>query len=102
MGLEANKKYKDTKTLRYGKILFMTDQDLDGIHIKGLIINAFDSQWNDLIKIDHFLGFMNTPILKARKKQEEVLFYNEKEYKEAYSFVESFYDVIENNRSSRG
>ena len=82
MGLEANKKYKDTKTLRYGKIWFMTDQDLDGVHIKGLIINVFDSQWNDLIKINNFLGFMNTPILKARNKKKEVLFYNEKEYKQ--------------------
>ena len=45
----------------------MTDQDLDGSHIKGLCINLFHSQWNDLIKVDNFLGFMNTPILKAKK-----------------------------------
>ena len=69
----------DTK-LRYGKILFMTDQDLDGAHIKGLSINLFHSQWHDLIKIESFLGFMNTPILKARKGKRELSFYNEQEY----------------------
>lgn len=84
LGLEANKKYKTTedvkKNLRYGRILFLTDQDLDGSHIKGLCINLFDAQWNELVKIDNFLGFMNTPILKARKGKQEINFYNEKEY----------------------
>jgi DNA topoisomerase-2 len=84
MGLETNKKYKNAedvkKSLRYGKILFMTDQDLDGTHIKGLGINLFDSQWSELIEIDSFLGFMNTPILKAKKGSKELCFYNDKEY----------------------
>tara|TARA_Y100001970_G_C14253363_1_gene873395 strand:+ start:494 stop:3952 length:3459 start_codon:yes stop_codon:yes gene_type:complete len=85
LGLEANKKYtlEDVKKkLRYGSIMIMTDQDLDGSHIKGLCINMFQSQWNELIKIDSFLGFMNTPILKAKKGKREVQFYNEKEYED--------------------
>ena len=84
MGLEANKKYITTDiinaSLRYGKILFMTDQDLDGVHIKGLCINLFDSHWSDLLKVNSFLGFMNTPILKAKKGNKEICFYNDKEY----------------------
>ena len=52
LGLEANKVYDSLesvkKHLRYGKILFMTDQDLDGSHIKGLGINLFQCQWNQL------------------------------------------------------
>ena len=83
MGLEANKKYNEQdvkKRLRYGNIMIMTDQDLDGSHIKGLCINLFQSQWNELIKINSFLGFMNTPILKARKGKSEKVFYNEAEY----------------------
>tara|TARA_B110000444_G_scaffold261032_1_gene310633 strand:+ start:2164 stop:5634 length:3471 start_codon:yes stop_codon:yes gene_type:complete len=83
MGLEANKKYTKEeikKKLRYGSIMIMTDQDLDGSHIKGLCINLFQSQWNDLIKIDSFLGFMNTPILKAKKGSTEKQFYNDAEY----------------------
>ena len=86
MGLVTNKEYKtreDINTqLRYGKIVLLTDQDLDGIHIKGLCVNMFDSEWNSLIRDDKFLGFMNTPILKAKKGKHEKVFYNEKEYEE--------------------
>ena len=82
IGLEANKKYtsENISCLRYGKVLFMTDQDLDGSHIKGLGINLFQSQWESLSKISGFLGCMNTPILKARKGNETKVFYNEDDY----------------------
>jgi len=78
-GVEYTRELIDKK-LRYGKIIFMTDQDLDGSHIKGLGINLFDAQWPSLINIENFIGFMNTPILKARKKDKELLFYNDGEY----------------------
>jgi len=85
LGLAANKEYKTRevidKALRYGKVLFMTDQDLDGVHIKGLGINLFDSQWPDLIKMENFIGFMNTPIIKAKKGKQEKCFYNDMEYR---------------------
>ena len=66
--------------LRYSKLLFMTDQDLDGSHIKGLGINMIDSEWNSLIEIPEFIGYMNTPILKASKGKEVIEFYNNGEY----------------------
>ena len=83
LGLETGKIYtadNAKEKLRYGKILFMTDQDLDGSHIKGLGINLFDSEWNSLLDIPGFIGFMNTPILKAKKGQDELKFYNDGEY----------------------
>ena len=84
LGLESGKCYESLndvyKTLRYGKIMIMTDQDLDGSHIKGLCINLFHSEWSSLIKIPGFISFMNTPILRAKKGQEVQLFYNDGEY----------------------
>ena len=84
LGLETGKKYNTIedvyKNLRYGKIIFMTDQDLDGSHIKGLGINLFQSEWPTLSEIPGFIGFMNTPILKAKKGNSELNFYNDGEY----------------------
>ena len=86
LGLETGKKYETiedvNKHLRYGKVLFMTDQDLDGSHIKGLGINLFQSEWSSLVEIPGFIGFMNTPILKAKKGDAELNFYNDGEYEE--------------------
>ena len=83
LGLETGKTYTSADVaakLRYGKVLFMTDQDLDGAHIQGLGINLFQIEWPSLTKIPGFIGFMNTPILKARRGAQEVLFYNDGEF----------------------
>jgi DNA topoisomerase-2 len=84
LGLETGKQYTSiadvNQHLRYGKIIFMTDQDLDGSHIKGLCINLFHSEWSSLVKIPGFLSFMNTPILRAKKGAQTKLFYNDGEY----------------------
>jgi DNA topoisomerase-2 len=86
LGLVTGKKYVNledvNKSLRYGKILFMTDQDLDGSHIKGLGINLFSCEWPELSQIPGFIGFMNTPILKAKKGSNELNFYNDGEFEE--------------------
>ena len=83
LGLEHGKEYTEkdiSSKLRYGKILFMTDQDLDGSHIKGLCLNLFESLWKSLVQIPNFIGFMNTPILKAKKGNIIHDFYNEGEF----------------------
>lgn len=85
LGLETGKEYSTElveSCLRYSKVLFMTDQDLDGSHIKGLCINLFESEWPSLTAIPNFIGFMNTPILKAAKGQQTLMFYNDGEYEE--------------------
>jgi DNA topoisomerase-2 len=86
LGLETGKVYNTIedvhKLLRYSKVVFMTDQDLDGSHIKGLCINLFQNEWSSLTHIPGFIGFMNTPILKAKKGNQELKFYNEGEYEQ--------------------
>ena len=84
LGLETGCEYNSLddvhKQLRYGKVMVMTDQDLDGSHIKGLCINLFHSEWSSLVHIPGFISFMNTPILRAKKGTHVKLFYNDGEY----------------------
>jgi DNA topoisomerase-2 len=82
LGLEVGYEYtpENIKRLRYGKLLIATDQDLDGSHIKGLCINIFDTLWPSLLHQTNFIGFINTPIIKARKSSQEVVFYNDGQY----------------------
>ena len=82
IGLTSGKKYTDVKDLRYGSIMIMTDQDLDGSHIRGLLINLFHELWHELIAIPGFLTYMATPIVKANKGKENRMFYSQYEYEQ--------------------
>jgi DNA topoisomerase II len=82
LGLTSGKKYTDVKDLRYGSIMIMTDQDLDGSHIRGLLINLFHELWHELIAIPGFITYMATPIVKAHKGKETRIFYSQYEYEQ--------------------
>ena len=79
IGLEQKKKYADTKALRYGRIMVMADQDLDGSHIKALLMNLFHTEWPTLMK-SGFICSLATPLLKATKKSLTVSFYSIQEF----------------------
>ena len=53
------------KQLRYGHLMIMTDQDHDGSHIKGLIMNFFHHFYPSLLKMPGFLLEFITPIVKV-------------------------------------
>jgi DNA topoisomerase-2 len=55
LGLQFGKEYHSVEGLRYGSVMIMADQDIDGSHIKGLIINFFETFWPSLCKVHGFL-----------------------------------------------
>ena len=89
IGLTSGKKYTSVADLRYGSIMIMTDQDLDGSHIRGLLINLFHELWHELIAIPGFLTYMATPIVKATRARggakgdvDTKVFYSQYEYEQ--------------------
>ncbi|ESR52319.1 hypothetical protein CICLE_v10030505mg [Citrus x clementina] len=81
LGLKQGVEYNNVKSLRYGHLMIMTDQDHDGSHIKGLLINFIHSFWPSLLKIPSFLVEFITPIVKATNKNGKVLsFYSMPDY----------------------
>jgi len=93
LGLRTTFKYeqeKEIKTLRYGKIMIMTDQDTDGSHIKGLVINLFHSMWPNLVQKklfgprgnESFLEQFITPIVVVSRKGKKKAFYTVPKYEQ--------------------
>jgi DNA topoisomerase-2 len=67
LGLKHKQVYKDTTSLRYGHLMIMADQDHDGSHIKGLLINFLQVQFPSLLKLPDFFREFITPIVKVWK-----------------------------------
>ena len=68
LGLQYGKTYIDdaeVNTLRYGHLMIMADQDQDGSHIKGLVINFIHTNWPHLLKRNFVEEFI-TPLVKVR------------------------------------
>ena len=69
--------------LRYNKIVIATDADVDGMHIRLLIITFFLQFFPELIKEGH-LFILQTPLFRVRNKNETIYCYSENEKSEAY------------------
>lgn len=79
LGLEHGKSYKSVSELRYGRVMIMADQDHDGSHIKGLVMNLFQTEWPSLLEAG-FLCSLLTPLLKASRGATTIPFYSSQEY----------------------
>lgn len=83
LGLQNGVKYVDeesVKKLRYGGVILLTDADLDGSHIRGLLLNLFDTFWPDLLARG-YVKSISTPIVRATRGAEVLLFYNDFDYR---------------------
>jgi DNA topoisomerase-2 len=78
LGLQHGKVYNSVRELRYGRLMIMTDADLDGSHIKGLVLNMFHVFWPKLIELG-FVVSMVTPVIKAGR----VWYFTEEEYRQS-------------------
>jgi topoisomerase-4 subunit B len=72
--------------LRYNKIILATDADVDGMHIRLLLITFFLKFFPELIKEGH-VYILETPLFRVRNKKKTFYCYNEQERKEAIDSI---------------
>ncbi len=70
------------ETLRYNNIVFATDADVDGLHIRLLLMTFFLQFFPDLVKNGH-VYILETPLFRVRNKQETIYCYDETEKQDA-------------------
>lgn len=70
--------------LRYNQVVIATDADVDGMHIRLLIMTFFLQFFPDLVKNGH-LYILETPLFRVRNKQKTIYCYNETEKQKAIS-----------------
>ena len=73
---------EDMGDLRYNNIVIATDADVDGMHIRLLLITFFLQFFPELIKEGH-LYILQTPLFRVRNKKETIYCYSDEERKEA-------------------
>ena len=73
---------EDMEDLRYNNIVIATDADVDGMHIRLLLITFFLQFFPELIKDGH-LYILQTPLFRVRNKKETIYCYSEQEKRDA-------------------
>lgn len=73
---------EDVGNLRYNKVILATDADVDGMHIRNLLITFFLTYFEGLV-INGHLHILQTPLFKVRNKEKTIYCYSEEEKNEA-------------------
>jgi topoisomerase-4 subunit B len=68
----------DIENLRYNKVIIATDSDVDGLHIRNLLITFFLTFFEQLVLSGH-LHVLETPLFRVRNKKETIYCYDESE-----------------------
>jgi DNA topoisomerase-2 len=89
IGLKYDTNYLDDtnyNSLNYGRVMVMTDADVDGCHIEGLLINFFHYLFPTLLQREKpFLVSMKTPIVRVFNPRGDILFYDEKRFQKWFT-----------------
>ncbi len=81
MGMGAGEE-TDYSKLRYSKIIIMTDADVDGAHIRTLLLTLFYRQFQDLVKTGH-IYIAQPPLYRIASGREEIWAFSDREKNEA-------------------
>jgi topoisomerase-4 subunit B len=73
---------EDLENLRFNRIVIATDADVDGMHIRLLLLTFFLQFFPDLVRSGH-LYILDTPLFRVRNKKETIYCYSEEEKKAA-------------------
>jgi DNA gyrase subunit B len=110
LGLDPKSQEIDLKDLRYGKVIIMTDADVDGSHIRALLLTFFNNKpFNKLIENGH-VYLAQPPLfkinkgskgiyIKDEKELEQYIINNNKEFKKIKKGSKDFDKFIESEKS---
>ncbi len=82
----------DIEELRYHKVILATDADVDGMHIRNLLITFFLTYFEGLVMNGH-LHILETPLFKVRNKEKTYYCYSEEERDEAAKLLKKGIEV---------